>query len=395
MTYGQSSGATTFNPFASDVLIDAYERCGIYDLQSKHMQSGRRSLNLLLSSSWSNKGINLWRMTEVVIPLIQGVTKYFLTRDIAAVYDVYRRQYQMNAAASYPVSVTATLDSANVTIDLPGNSSPVGTYIGIQTQISVGGLILYGFYLVTATPTANSVTIEADGLATAGITAGGAVPQFTTTAASQNVTVHLPAHGMAAGQPFNVAVSTTVGGITVFGSYPIQSITDANNFVILADANALSGQSVYENGGQAFIATQNTVAPYSDIGMGQLSRTDYVLQADKTASGAPTTLWVNKQTIPEFSVWPVTDNTGPYEIHLWCLQQIQDANPSGGQTLDLPPRFYYALVCDLARDLSIKFAPAKYTLLKAEAVAAWAEAQSSDVEPVSTWILPAMPTGLN
>lgn len=395
MAYGQSSGSYAYNPFASDLLLDAYERCGVFDLQSKHLQSGRRSLNLLLTSSWSNRGFNLWKAVEVVIPLIQGVTKYFLTRDIAAVYDCYRRQYQMNAAASYPVSFSTTAGSPNVTINLPGNSSPVGTYVGIQTQVAVDGLILYGFYLVTATPTANSVTVVADGLATAGVTDGGVVPQFTTTINSQNVSVRLPKHDMAAGQPFNVAVSTTLAGVTIFGSYTIQTITDANNFVIQANANALSGASVYENGGQAFIATQNLVAPYSDIGMGQLSRTDYVLQADKTAPGAPTTLWVNKQIIPEFSVWPVTDNTGPYEIHMWCLQQVQDANPTGGQTLDLPPRFYYALVSDLARDLSIKFAPAKYAVLKAEADSAWAMAEASDVEPVSTFIMPNLPNGLN
>lgn len=395
MAYGQSSGTYNYSPFASDLLIDAYERCGIYDLQSKHLQSGRRSLNLLLTSSWSNRGINLFKQREVVIPLIPGVIKYYLTRDIAAVYDCYRRLYQMNQAQNYPVSVSTTINSPDVVIDLPGNSSSVGTYVGINVPISVGGVILNGFYLVTATPSANSVKVTASSLATATITDGGVVPEFTTTINSQNVTVTLPNHNYQEGQYFNVGVSTTVGGIQVFGSYTIQSVTDANNFVIQADANALSSGSAFENGGQAFIATQNTVAPYSDIGMGQLSRTDYVLQADKTAPGAPTTLWVNKQIIPEFSVWPVTDNTGPYEIHLWCMQQIQDVNPTGGQTTDLPPRFYYALVSDLARDLSIKFAPAKYDMLKAEATQAWAEAEASDVLPVSTFMMPNMPTGLN
>lgn len=395
MGYGTPSGTSDFAPFASDILIDAYERIGIYDIQSKHMQSGRRSMNLLLTSSWSNFGANLWKFLEVIIPLIPGVTTYNLTRNVAAVYDTFRRQYQMNAVQNYPVAVTTNTGSSKVTVAIPGNSSPVGTYVGIQVQLAAGGLILYGFYLVTATPTANSVTFDAGAPATGNVVAGGVVPQFTTVAGSQNVSVNLPAHGYAPGQPFNVPVNTQVGGIQVFGSYTVQTVTDADHFVIQVTANALSGQSVFENSGQASIGTQNQVAPYADIATTQLSRTDYADQSNKTAAGAPTTLWVNKQIIPQFSVWPVTDNTGPYEMHLWCMLQIQDVNPSGGQTLDLPPRFYYAMVTDLARDLSMKFAPAKYAMLKQEAKEAWAAAEGSDVEPVSLFMVPNLPSGLN
>lgn len=394
MAYGQPSGTRTYNPFGSDLLLDAYERCGIFALESKHLQSGRRTLNLLLTSDWSNRGINLWEMDEVVIPLIQGVIQYGLTRDVASVYDCYRRQYQMNGPQSYPVAFTTTMGLPDVTIAIPGNSSPVGSYIAVQIPVAVGGIVVYGFYLVTATPTVNSVTIIAADNATGSINAGGVVPQFTTTQGSQNVTVALPAHGFVPGDPFPVAVSTSVGGITLLGNYAIQSVTDADHFVILASSNALSSGSAYENGGQALIATQNEIAPYTDILMTQLSRTEYASQSNKTAPGAPTTLWVNKQIIPQFSVWPVTDNTGPYEIHLWVMRQVEDVNPTNGQTLDLPPRFYYALVLDLARDLSMKWAADKYATLKVEASEAWERAEGTDVEPVSTFILPQIPNGL-
>lgn len=394
MTYGQSSGLTNYDPFASDIVIDAYDRLSIFDLNGKHLQSARRSLNLLLTSDWSNRGIQLWKMEQVVFPLIEGVIQYNLTRDVAAVYDCYRRQYSMNGPQSYPTSFSTVINTPNVTIDLPGNSSPIGSYIGVQIPVAVGGLVVYGFYQVIANPTANSVTVDARADAASTITNGGAVPQFQTTSGSQNVSVVLTAHGLTAGDPFNAAVSTTVGGITIYGAYVIQSITDADTFVIQASSNALSSTSAYENGGQSYIAVQNEITPYTDIIMTQLSRYDYAAQADKTAPGAPTTLWVNKQIIPQVSVWPVTDGTGPYELHMWVMKQIEDVNPSGGQTLDLPPRFYYALVSDLARDLSIKFAADRYALLKAEAEAAWERAEGTDVEPVSTFILPMLPTGL-
>lgn len=395
MAYGQSSGTTDYNPAGSEILIDAYERIGVFDLEGKHLQSGRRSLNLLLTSDWSNRGINLFKMAELVIPLPQGVVQFSLPRSVAAVYDCYRRQYQMNQAQNYTADFTTVINTTGVTIAIPGNSSPVGSYIAVGIPVSVGGIVLYGFYQVTATPTTNSVTVQAASPAISSVTSGGVVPQFTTTGGSQNVSVTLPNHGLVPGASFVVQVSTTVGGITLFGNYIVQSVTNANVFVIQASANALSGASAFENGGAAYISTQDQAVPYTDILMTQLSRYDYAAQANKLAPGAPTTLWVNKQIIPTFNVWPVTDATGPYEIHLWCMMQIQDANPTGGQTLDLPPRFYYAMVTDLARDLAMKFAPDKYAMMKTEAADAWSRAEGSDVEPVSTFILPNMPTGLN
>lgn len=394
MAYGQSSGTTSYQPFSSSLLLDSYERCGIFDLEGKHLQSGQRSMNLLASSDWANRGANLWKFEEIVFPLPEGIAQFTLNRDTITVYEIFRRQYIMNQAQSYTPSFTTLLNSPNVTIAIPGSSSPVGSYVGVQVPVAVGGIVLYGFYKVTATPTTNSVTVQAADNATSAMT-GGVVPQFTTAPNSQNVTVNLPNHGLVPGGPFVVQVSTSVGGVTLFGNYIIQSVTDANNFVIQASSNALSGASAYENNGSAFISTQDLVAPYTDMLVGPLSRYDYAAQANKTAPGPPTSCWVNKQIVPQLNFWPVTDATGPYEAHVWAMTQIQDIIPTGGQTLDMPQRFYYAFVTDLARDLSIKFAPERYQLLKDEADGAWQRAQSTDVENVSLSIMPMLPNGLN
>lgn len=396
MAYGQSSGVTAYNPAASDLLLDALERIKIYAPEARHISSGRRSINLLLTSSWSNRGLNLWKVQEVVVPLVQGVIQYNLTRDVVTVYDCFRRQYYMAAAVNYTTSFSTVLGSPNVVIAIPGSSSPVGSYVSIAIPVAVGGLVVSGFYQVVATPTVNSVTVVASSNATSTITNGGVVPKFTTVVSTQNVTVELINHGLVPGSSFLVGVPTAVGGVTLSGSYIVQSVTDANHFVILAASNALSSTSAFENSGQSSIAVQNQETGYTDILMSPQSRTDYASQADKTAPGAPTTYWINKQIIPQFSVWPVTDATGPYEMHLWCLKQIQDVDPTGGQTVDLPPRFYHALVIDLAKDLSMKFAPDRYADLDTAASAAWALAEGTDVENTSMYILPLnMPNGVN
>lgn len=394
MTYGQPSGTTNFNPAASSLLVDAFDRIGIYDLENKHVISGQRSMNLLATSDWSNRGANLFRMVEVVFPLTEGVAQYNLTADVATVYDVFRRQYSMNGPENYTPQFSTVINTPDVTIQLPGQSSPVGSYISILIPVAVGGLVLYGFYKVTSTPTANSVVVTAANNATSTVTDGGVVPEFATTMGSQNVTVTLPEHGLSAGDPFNVPVSTPVGGITIYGNYTIQSITDGDNFIIQASSNALSAASAFENSGQAYISTQNQVAPYTDILVAPLSRYDYAAQANKTAPGPPTSVWVNKQIIPQMNFWPVTDATGPYEAHVWVMKQIQDVSVTGGQTMDLPSRFYYAFVIDLARDLAMKFAPSLYATLKAEANDAWDRAEGTDVENTSSFILPLLPSGL-
>lgn len=393
-SYGQPSGTTAWVPFASDVILDALERAEIYVPENKHMYSARRSIQLLLASSWGNKGPNLWKISELVIPLIPGVIQYFLNQNTLTIFDCYRRQYQMQGPANYAVAFTTAIGSPNVTVAIPGQSAPVGTYIGIAIPISVGGLVLYGFYQVIGTPTANSFTISVGKNATSNVTAGGQVPIFTTTLNSQSVNVNLPNHGLVAGVSFPVNVATTVGGVTLQGNYIVQTIVDGNNFTITAPNNALSVATVSENGGQASISTQNIVAGYTDILMTQYSRTDYASQADKEAPGAPTVLWVNKQKIPVVSVWPVTDNTGPYELHMWVQQQIQDVDATGGQILDVVQRFFYACTIDLARDLAMKFNAKKYPLLKQEALDAWSEAEDSDIENTSTFILPQVPSGL-
>lgn len=391
MAYGQPSGTTSYNPFASDICIDALERCSIFSIETKHMTSARRSANLLLTSKWSNRGINLWRVDRepTSIPLIQGTLVYNLTPDIVGMFDTYRRQYQMNQAANATCDFTTTAGSSIVTVNLPNSAVAVGNYTQIAVQVAVDGLILYGFYQVLSTPSPSAFTIDAGTDAVAGVADGGAVPVFTTTNGSSNVSVLLPAHGRLAGQPFVVPVSTYLGGVTIFGSYTVSTVTDANNFVFVASTQANSGQTLAENGGQTQIATQTQNVSPTDILMTPISRNDYAAQSNKFNSGAPTTYYYQKLLTPQVTIWPVTDNTGPYELRTYFMRQIQDTNPSGGQTLDLPQRMFYPFACDLARDLSIKFAPDKYTMLKAEADEAWEDASATDVENVSTFIVPS------
>lgn len=390
MAYGQSSGVTTWAPFGSDLVLDALERCEIYAPETKHMTSARRSANLILTSKFSNRGLNLWKIDDepTAFTLLEGVVKYDLTSDVVAMLDTYRRQYQMNAAASATMDFTTTLNSKTVTIGLANAGVVVGGYVQIAMQVSIGGVVLFGYYAVQSTPTVNIFTITAADAATSAVPNGGVAPVFTTTSGSATVAVYFPNHGYVAGTPFQVPVSTTVGGLQLSGLYTVTVATDANNFSFVAGGEATSADTATENGGEAYIATQDLQGEPTDILMTPISRNDYAAQSNKTNPGAPTTYWYNKQISPTIRVWPAPDATGPYELRTYLMRQIETLNPTGGETMNLPQRFLYVFVAELASDLSIKFAPKKYPLLKAEAKEAWDDASATDIENVTTTIMP-------
>lgn len=55
---------------------------------------------------------------------------------------------------------------------------------------------------------------------------------FTTTNASNSVAVNLPGHGFNQGSVFNTSGATAFNGATIVGTFPVDSIVDANNFTI-------------------------------------------------------------------------------------------------------------------------------------------------------------------
>lgn len=96
-----------------------------------------------------------------------------------------------------------------------------------------------------------------------GTASPAAVPKFTTTSGNPSVTVTFQAHGLAAGDSFTFPISTTVGGVSISGTYPVTSVADANNFVITASASATSSTSAFMNSGQVRLIYYITLGPTS------------------------------------------------------------------------------------------------------------------------------------
>jgi hypothetical protein len=148
---------------------------------------------------------------------------------------------------------TTTSNSNVVKITDTAHSAQVGDWVNIYTFVSIGGIVLFGFYLITDVIDANNYEITAASVATSGVTDGGTVSEFTTTITSGTVKVTLNNHGYAQGNVYQVQISTTVGGLTFFGAYIVNTVIDANNFDILSSGAASGSTSGFENGGNGRI----------------------------------------------------------------------------------------------------------------------------------------------
>ena len=75
-----TSGLSTFNLDLSEIIEEAFERCGAELRTGYDHRTARRSLNLLFAD-WANRGINMWTIEQGTINLVQGTNTYVLPVD--------------------------------------------------------------------------------------------------------------------------------------------------------------------------------------------------------------------------------------------------------------------------------------------------------------------------
>ena len=92
-----TSGTTTFNLDAGELIEEAFERCGLEPRVGYDLKSARRSLNLL-ALEWASAGLNLWTVDQQTLSLVAGTATYSLPVDTIDVLDAVLRTNAGNAA---------------------------------------------------------------------------------------------------------------------------------------------------------------------------------------------------------------------------------------------------------------------------------------------------------
>jgi len=97
-----TSGVSTFDLEFDEIIIEAYERCGIEVRDGYDMKTALRSINLMFAE-WANRGLNLWTIEQRQVVLTAGVYEYELPADTV---DALSAVIRTNAGLSTQQDIT-------------------------------------------------------------------------------------------------------------------------------------------------------------------------------------------------------------------------------------------------------------------------------------------------
>lgn len=357
---------TTYNfgniTFAQ-IIDDAFERCGLNPsmLETQHIVSARRSLNLLYSD-WVNKGCNLWTVVQNMFSLVPGQAAYQMPYnmvDVAGNEMIVTNATRVLGGTAYSsaggnanncfdgltsTACTQTTPNGYISYDYGiGNNQPIN-YVGIQTNINTNYTLTIEYTLDGSTwLTALSIPLQAYVV--------GAVSWFVIPSPIAAQTFRIRETGGA-----TLNINEIYFNVPQYGSRRISRISREEYI-------AISNKTVQAATGSFII--------------------DRTIQAQQlTLFGNPNTY----QSTGTIFLYPCPDSTWQFIVYN-MVQYIKDVNDLHGTNF-VPQRWLEPSIAGLASKLALKFAADKYLMLKDEAEQAYRVAAVEDKERVPLRIEP-------
>jgi hypothetical protein len=132
-----TSGTTVFNLDLSELVEEAFERCGGELRTGYDLRTARRSLNLLFAD-WANRGINMWTIEQGAIPLVPGTATYNLPTDTVDLIEHVIRTGAGNVSTQADLTISRISVSTYATIpNKLQQARPIQLYIDRQLQPTV------------------------------------------------------------------------------------------------------------------------------------------------------------------------------------------------------------------------------------------------------------------
>ena len=97
------SGTRAFNLNISEIIEEAFERCGLQVLTGYDLKTAKRSLNLMFSE-WANRGLNLWTIDYYFKTLTAGTNNFALDQKVVDIVDATITTTAYDATDSTPVN---------------------------------------------------------------------------------------------------------------------------------------------------------------------------------------------------------------------------------------------------------------------------------------------------
>jgi hypothetical protein len=131
----------TFNLDLSEIVEEAFERCGSELRSGYDLKTARRSLNLLFAD-WANRGINLWTVEQGQIPLVQGVNTYDLPVDTVDLLEHVIRTFPGQQNNQSDLTITRISVSTYATIpNKLQQARPIQVWVNRQSGADYDGTL--------------------------------------------------------------------------------------------------------------------------------------------------------------------------------------------------------------------------------------------------------------
>ncbi len=341
-----TSGTFNFQSIEVELIIrEAFERIGVLGefVEPQKLESGKRSIDFLLLE-WISKTINLWTLKKSYLPLNQGQSLYTLPNTVSKIIQAASRtstrQLNGTPASSNGGTAANAFDgdsstactqnniNGNISYDYGAGSSQAITFIGIQSN----------------TLTSYSITVE-----------------YSQDNINWRTLFVIPKQSYEIGinNWFDVPVTKTAR------AYRIRETGGAT----------LNIQEIFFN---------NNVY---DLIISNVSRSEMTSFPNKQIQGRPNVYYFDRQIAPSITLWPVPSNA--YNCLLYSYEMmIEDVGVFYTNAVQIPSRFYPALVWGLTWMLAIKYKPEAAEMFHAEYEKSFSIASEEDTENAVIRIYP-------
>jgi hypothetical protein len=131
-----TSGTSIFNLDLSELVEEAFERCGKELRSGYDLRTARRSINLL-TIEWANRGINLWTVEQGQILMNSYQAVYPLPVDTIDLLDHVVRTNNGSQSNQIDINITRISESTYSTIPNKNtNGRPIQVWINRQTGLT-------------------------------------------------------------------------------------------------------------------------------------------------------------------------------------------------------------------------------------------------------------------
>jgi hypothetical protein len=130
-----TSGTTTFNLEISEIIEEAFERCGLQSKTGYDIETARRSLNLL-SLEWVNRGLNFWTVEQGTKTLTASTSTVTMDSDTVDLIQHWIRDGSGTSQSDLPISRFSVSQYSTIPNKLT-EGRPVNLYIDKQRDAPV------------------------------------------------------------------------------------------------------------------------------------------------------------------------------------------------------------------------------------------------------------------